>query len=276
MSVVSPHFWYNSQLLSQKIQRTPPHNPLSVGTIVKIPSRFASIGRGTAVAINIVVAVTDYDWFKTLSQAQNLSEVNFWAPSASNFRALRPGELFLFKLHAPHNQIVGGGIFAYANILPCSLAWQAFGEANGAASYGEMRSRIVRYRRTDPNDKSDFEIGCRILTEPFFFDEPDWISPPSSFARNIVTFKTYNTADQEGFQLWSAIQGKKRRSEGQRISEEGRRYGTPQIVTPRLGQGAFRVVVTDAYGRRCAVTGERTPTCAGRGSYTSVWYRRAA
>jgi predicted restriction endonuclease len=26
----------------------------------------------------------------------------------------------------------------------------------------------------------------------------------------------------------------------------------------RLGQGAFRVLVTDAYSRRCAVTGERT------------------
>jgi putative restriction endonuclease len=26
----------------------------------------------------------------------------------------------------------------------------------------------------------------------------------------------------------------------------------------RLGQGAFRVLVTDAYNRRCAVTGERT------------------
>ena len=27
---------------------------------------------------------------------------------------------------------------------------------------------------------------------------------------------------------------------------------------PRLGQGAFRVLVTDVYGRRCAVTQERT------------------
>lgn len=33
---------------------------------------------------------------------------------------------------------------------------------------------------------------------------------------------------------------------------------TPQIVRPRLGQGAFRIVVTDTYERRCAVTGERT------------------
>ena len=35
-------------------------------------------------------------------------------------------------------------------------------------------------------------------------------------------------------------------------------YGKPQIVLPRLGQGLFRVLVTDAYSRRCAITGERT------------------
>jgi putative restriction endonuclease len=30
------------------------------------------------------------------------------------------------------------------------------------------------------------------------------------------------------------------------------------IVRRRLGQGALRVIVTDAYDRRCAVTGEKT------------------
>jgi putative restriction endonuclease len=36
------------------------------------------------------------------------------------------------------------------------------------------------------------------------------------------------------------------------------RYGAPTLIRPRLGQATFRVVVTDAYGRRCAVTRERT------------------
>ena len=209
-------------------------------------------------AINMVVAVTDFDWFRSLSQATNLSEVNFWAPSARNFRALRPGELFLFKLHAPYNKIVGGGIFAYGNILPCLLAWEAFGEANGAASYMEMRSRIAKYRNTGVDNRTDFEIGCRILTQPFFFEQPDWISPPESFARNIVTFKTYNTDNPEGFEIWSAVQEKMAESPHHRIGEEIARFGSPQPVTPRLGQGAFRVLVTDSYDRRCAVTKERT------------------
>ena len=103
--------------------------------------------------INLVVAVTDDDWFEFLRQRTNLTEINFWAPSAAPFRALKPGELFLFKLHAPRNVIVGGGVFAYANTLPCSLAWAAFGEANGAQSAREMRARIAYYRRTDSNEK---------------------------------------------------------------------------------------------------------------------------
>jgi putative restriction endonuclease len=35
-------------------------------------------------------------------------------------------------------------------------------------------------------------------------------------------------------------------------------FGRPQIILPRLGQGLFRILVTDAYTRRCAITGERT------------------
>lgn len=35
-------------------------------------------------------------------------------------------------------------------------------------------------------------------------------------------------------------------------------WGRPTLVQPRLGQGAFRIVITDNYDRRCAVTGERT------------------
>lgn len=208
--------------------------------------------------INLVVAVTDDDWFEMLRQHPNLGEVNFWAPSAANFRALQPGELFLFKLHAPRNVIVGGGIFAYANALPCSLAWGAFGEANGAKSAREMRARIARYRRAAPNDQSDFEIGCRILTQPFFFEEPDWIPVPASWSPNIVSFKTYDTGDTEGLALWRAVNNRLDRQFVPGIAGTDARYGEPQLIRPRLGQGAFRVLVTDIYQRRCAVTQERT------------------
>jgi putative restriction endonuclease len=209
-------------------------------------------------AINMVVAVTDGDWFETLRRQPDLVEVNFWAPSPSAFRALQPGELFLFKLHAPHNVIVGGGVFAYATVLPWSLAWQAFGQANGALDAQEMRARIARYRRADTESRGDFEIGCRILTQPFFFDERDWLPVPTSWSRNIVTFKTYNTGDADGLALWEAVEGRLQRPRTRGLADQAARFGAPQLIRPRLGQGAFRVLVTDMYHRRCVVSEERT------------------
>jgi len=42
------------------------------------------------------------------------------------------------------------------------------------------------------------------------------------------------------------------------LFEEQARYGDPVLIKPRLGQGAFRILVTDNYDRRCAVSRERT------------------
>jgi putative restriction endonuclease len=211
-------------------------------------------------AVRLVIAITDKDWFDHLRAKPYLTEVNFWAPRGASFKALEPGELFLFKLHAPHNFIVGGGVFAYASTIPCSLAWESFGEANGAASLPEMRRRIARYRRVDPGDRSDFLIGCRILTQPFFLNEVEWIPVPASWSRNIVTFKTYSTDESDGRALWEAVQTRAEVGGVRLVAAEGemQRYGRPMLIRPRLGQGAFRVVVTDAYQRRCAITGERT------------------
>jgi putative restriction endonuclease len=209
-------------------------------------------------SVKLIVAVTDGNWFDLLRRQTSLAEVNFWAPSARDFRALQPGELLLFKLHAPRNVVVGGGVFAYATALPCSLAWEAFGQANGARSHQEMRARIARYRRADPADRSDFEVGCRILTQPFFWDEADWIPVPASWSPNIVSFKTYSTNEADGAALWGAVHG--RLNPAYRSDQEfaRERFGEPQLIRPRLGQGAFRVLVTDTYKRRCAITAERT------------------
>src|SRR5215467_7858440 len=99
-----------------------------------------------------------------------------------------------------------------------------------------------KYRRIDAGVREDFSIGCRILTQPFFFDEHDWISVPVSWSRNIVTFKTYDASEGDGAILWKAVQDRLAKSETKivpAIPHEAR-YGTPILVLPRLGQGAFR------------------------------------
>lgn len=210
--------------------------------------------------VSIFVGVTDQDWFDYLSVAKP-DEVNFWAPSGrANFRAVRPGELFLFKLHAPRNFIVGGGVFSHASNVPLSLAWEAFGTKNGVASLAAMRQRIAKYRRDDAMmaNRSEPVIGCRILTSPFFWPEERWIPIPESWAPNIVVGRGYDTGDPDGAMLWRAVLDRPSTFSQVPLEPEPARYGTPVLVKPRLGQGAFRLLVTDAYGRRCAVSGEKT------------------
>ncbi|MGQ0741344.1 MAG: HNH endonuclease [Alphaproteobacteria bacterium] len=205
------------------------------------------------------MAVTDRSWFDHLRVRPDLAEVNFWSPSDRAFRALSPGELFLFKLHAPTNFIVGGGIFAHATSLPCSIAWESFGDANGAGGLDEMRARILRYRPNERDLRRDFPIGCRILTQVFFLEEKEWISTPESFSRTVVSFKIYDTDERDGLRLWNLLQ--EHLGLGKPVSGFGdkqARYAAPALVTPRLGQGAFRTLVTDIYLRRCAVTAEKT------------------
>ena len=214
-------------------------------------------------AINLVVAITDYDWFTTLRDTADLNEANFWSPGGVNFQALMPGELFLFKLKAEHgDKIVGGGIFAHHTFLPLSVMWDTFGVTNGADSLGELRKRLSGLRSAATGSQEDFPVGCRILTQPFFFDESEWIDRPQSFSKNLQSLKTYNTTDAEGLNLWEQVQERLRRQSaresGALVAEESARYGEPQPVRPRLGQGAFRAIVTDVYDRRCAVTRERT------------------
>ena len=118
-----------------------------------------------------------------------------------------------------------------------------------------MRARIRHYRSADPGDRSDFPIGCRVLTQVFFRREENWLPAPKSWPIHTQTFKTFSTDTEDGRLLWEwAHSGLTPPIPG--LAEETLRFGEPTLIRPRLGQGAFRVAVTDAYQRRCAVTGE--------------------
>jgi len=208
------------------------------------------------------VGITDGDWFELLRRLSP-PEVNFWQPGGKVlFQALDPGELFLFKLHSPDNFIVGGGIFAHSTRLPVSLAWDAFGTSNGAVAPEEMRSRIKFYRRRPGDAFEDYTIGCIVLTQPFFLPRTSWVPVPPDWKPNIVQGRSYDLEKEPGLSLFHSLEsalagglaGPGRPEVRESLQE---RYGKPVVVSPRLGQGAFRVVVTDAYERRCAISGER-------------------
>ena len=217
--------------------------------------------------MNIFLANTDHDWFDYLRDMVP-DEVNFWFPSGgTGFAALKPGEPLLFKAKAPFNAVIGGGHFVRYVKAPASLAWQAFGTKNGAPDFTAFFNRISRYR--SPNQEVDPTIGCVVLNEPFFFPQDLWIPTPSDWQRNIVRGKLYSTEDGLGAALWDSVVATlsdPRAITGPLVStppaqvpadDSSPRTGARYLTTARLGQGAFRLSVLDAYQLRCAVTGER-------------------
>lgn len=210
------------------------------------------------------LGVTDNGWFNYLRNI-NPEDVNFWQPGgAINFRALQPGAPFLFKLKSPINAIGGVGFFSTHSFLPISVAWDTFGNRNGCETYSEFKRMILAYR----TNKSDInpQIGCIVLTNPIFFEREDWIPTPENWAKSIVQGKGYSTEEDIGNTLWNKVEvllekymfGEVPNDSLFVLREPEDRYRTSVLSKVRVGQGAFRVLITDAYQRRCSITGEKT------------------
>lgn len=219
------------------------------------------------------ILVTDHDWFQFLSRQPDLDEVNFWRPSDTRTpQQLKPGTPVLFKLRKKFGGwIVGWGIFARHDVLPVWLAWEAFEARNGAASFAEMRARIERLRHGDAEARDtggDYAIGCLMLSQPVFLPEAQWVRPPADWPDSAVQGKAYDLSVGEGARVWRECLersgGRAQRGVGEARESQPQldlpadRYGEPMWLRPRLGQGTFRIAVTDAYARSCAVTGEHS------------------
>lgn len=205
------------------------------------------------------VGVTDNQWYQFLAH-RGFDEVNFWQPSATPPFANAPvGMPFLFKLKRPHNHIAGGGFFVTYSSLPVALAWDVFGQQNGADAMGDLQamlSPLAGSRGLGGN------IGCTILANVVFLDREEWFEP-AGWAPNIVRGKMYDAEQEEGAAIWTRVAQRLAMKVDSphtepKVSESSKKYGTSALVHPRLGQASFRVLITDAYKRRCAITGEST------------------
>ena len=209
------------------------------------------------------IAITDYDWYRRLS-SEPVEEVNFWKPSSTRAFYAEEFSPFIFKLRAPHNAICGFGFFARYSRLPDWLAWETFGVGNGCASLEEMRTRIygirqrIRFRGLAPS-----EIGCILLVNPVFFPPERWVAPPKDWPPRTQAEKKYDITEGEGARVWADCLASVAVPTDATVDDRAQtpasqRYGEPVLVVPRLGQGTFRIGVTDAYARGCAVTGEHS------------------
>jgi putative restriction endonuclease len=218
--------------------------------------------------MNGTVAITDHGWYHYLIAQPELDEVNFWTPSAHwGFRG-EVGAPFFFKLKAQYGHaICGFAYFARYARLPDWLAWETFEEKNGCPTLDSMRERIggirarIDYRAQAPSN----EIGCILLAQPTFFQPDEWVPGPRDWPPANLRHKRYDLTTGEGRRVWeqclaraSSTQRNLAGSQPSLVREESPRYGTPQLIQPRLGQGIFRVAVMDAYSRACAVTQEHS------------------
>jgi putative restriction endonuclease len=208
--------------------------------------------------MKLYVGITNRDWFQFL-RARNAFEMNFWHPRATTgFNVIKPGEWFLFKLKYPENKIVGGAYLVRHTVLPLDLAWDVFGEANGCISFEAFKQRIALMRGDSERNP---QIGCTVLTDPFYLSDTESWPAPTDWKLSIQTGKSYDVAYGEGTRLFEQAKQAillKRFAGEVALNEEAPRYGPEHSIKLRLGQGGFRVEVLEGYQRRCAITGERT------------------
>lgn len=214
------------------------------------------------------IANTDFEWYRFLQAQEQSEEINFWRPmSGRAFRALRPGEPMFFKLKAAHDHaIVGFGLFVLFKSLPVIDAWELFGRGNGAPSLETMLQRVRKYTSRIGSIRAGHmhRIGCILLATPVFFPKELWIRRPGDWHPNIVQGKGYDLQRGEGRRIWNECIERAQlidlpdiTNQNIDVVRDGARRSDGYLVTPRFGQGLFRLSVTDAYGK-CAVSREHS------------------
>jgi putative restriction endonuclease len=150
--------------------------------------------------------------------------------------------------------IAGGGFVSFVQKMPIRDAWEFFRRENGAATIEELKARIEANRHAATS--LDHEIGCFVLSQPFFFSNP--IAQPEDWRGAIQGGRYYDLRESVAQRVWRDVTIALAASRQPVAVSPFGGYGAPVLHPSRLGQGAFRKLVLDAYDRRCAVSGEHT------------------
>lgn len=214
-------------------------------------------------AEDLYIGNTDIQWFNYCKDNSPFEAVNFWQPSRQHFKALEIGGTFFFRQKSPINKISGFGTLISSGQASINTAWRDMGISNGTPSLEELLKKVAQYRKGKKTDGNTL-IGFKILANPVFLDEEEWIELPASWSRSIVTGKSYSSSSSEGARLALFAQ---RHSNGTRVVSEAQDYfgGFEESIQAgfrheiarniRIGQGQFRLAIIGAYNGSCAISG---------------------
>lgn len=210
-------------------------------------------------------------WIENLRAAAIAhEEVAQWRPISATAPPLPigPGEPYLFAGAStnspPDRQVLGAGIFSGVSRMLLSEVWEWFGQDCGADTHSHLREQYSQRVGHLLDASSDPEVEAVLIRKARFFSTAEQSTVPvaeSEFVlaggiayslgnldsdhpilRAVITY-FHPGEDESGDEVTQVVLSSIR--------------AQAQLVTPRLGQGAFRAMVSEAYQHRCALTGER-------------------
>ena len=143
------------------------------------------------------------------------------------------------------------------SVLPLQLAWDIFGTGNGMPTLDAFRNAIMQYKRPGA-DSWNINVGCAVLDQVVYLPRELWVP---CYTGSVVSGKHMVSDDDQGVvrqvlrNLESAPSTPQVPVQPFYNSNYTLQYALREV---RQGQGTFRVEVTDAYHRQCAVSREHS------------------
>lgn len=101
-----------------------------------------------------------------------------------------------------------------------------------------------------------------MITNPIFLPPEHWIPQPSDFPAEAVSGKRHDLTMGEAAAIFRECLVHRRILHPAGLADASEdtveKWGAQQLTNVRLGQGAFRLGLVDAYSRACAVSGEHS------------------
>ncbi len=143
------------------------------------------------------------------------------------------------------------------SVLPLQMAWDAFGIHNGVPTLDAFRTAIMRHKQLG-TDSWNTDVGCAVLDQVVYLPRQLWVS---FYTGSIVSGKHMASANDQTIvqQVLHNLELTPLTPRVRELPLYNPNY-TPQYALSevRQGQGTFRVEVTDAYHRQCAVSREHS------------------